>query len=89
MQTQKEKPNNVTVNFVCTVTYKGSKEWDITEEEWDAMDSDDKETKMLEMHSDVVENITTKEKGLLKSIYGIMGGSIPPYTSNKQRINNE
>ena len=57
---QEEKPNNVAVDFICTITYEGSEEWDITEEEWDAMDPDDKETQMLAMHSDIVENITTR-----------------------------
>ena len=57
---QEEKPNNVTVDFVCTITYEGSEEWEITEEEWDAMSPDDKETQMLEMHSSVVKDITTR-----------------------------
>ena len=57
---QEEKPNNVKVDFVCTITYEGSEEWEITEEEWDAMDSDDKETQMLAMHSSVIDDITTR-----------------------------
>lgn len=54
---QKEKPNNVAVDFICTITYEGSEEWEITEEEWDAMDSDDKETQKLSMRTDIVERI--------------------------------
>ena len=54
---QEEKPNNVMVDFVCTITYEGNEEWEITEEEWDAMDSDDKETQKESMREHIVERI--------------------------------